>query len=450
MIRYLAIRNLAVIESVAVEFEPAFNVLTGETGAGQVHPGRSRRSAARRARHAGPAPHRRGSRHRRGHLRVRGRRRDHRAARDHRDRAAAAPSSMAPWPPPRHCKDLANRLVELHGQHEHQQLLDPAQHLLVLDDCGQLDTAARADGWGICPGARHPAANGSPPHGRPRARGPTRAGRIPAGRAPEGRAPGRGGRGALGGSADPPERRSCPASLPGKLRRVCTTPSTPCSPGSTTSGSASGSWPPSTPRFVPYLEARDGMKAQLEDLAFTLRDFADGHRRISGPPPGGRGPARPARAPQAEARAHTRRRDRPTRRPGRGARRARGRQLEPRRSRARAWSGPPPPTCSWPGTCRPGATTAAERLARAHRTPNWATSRWSELASRSGSRDRHGRGAVDGARHRPGRVLPVGQRRRGASTAGAHRLGRRAVARDARPQDRWPSAGLRPKAPRRP
>ena len=35
MIRYLAIRNLAVIESVAVEFEPSFNVLTGETGAGK-------------------------------------------------------------------------------------------------------------------------------------------------------------------------------------------------------------------------------------------------------------------------------------------------------------------------------------------------------------------------------------------------------------------------------
>src|SRR5690606_15369070 len=35
MIRYLAIRNLAVIESVAVDFEPAFNILTGETGAGK-------------------------------------------------------------------------------------------------------------------------------------------------------------------------------------------------------------------------------------------------------------------------------------------------------------------------------------------------------------------------------------------------------------------------------
>ena len=35
MIRSLAITNLAVIESVSVHFEPAFNVLTGETGAGK-------------------------------------------------------------------------------------------------------------------------------------------------------------------------------------------------------------------------------------------------------------------------------------------------------------------------------------------------------------------------------------------------------------------------------
>ena len=35
MIRFLAIRNLAVIESVAVDFEHSFNILTGETGAGK-------------------------------------------------------------------------------------------------------------------------------------------------------------------------------------------------------------------------------------------------------------------------------------------------------------------------------------------------------------------------------------------------------------------------------
>src|SRR6188508_1824376 len=35
MLRFLRIRNLAVIDAVEVEFEPGFNVLTGETGAGK-------------------------------------------------------------------------------------------------------------------------------------------------------------------------------------------------------------------------------------------------------------------------------------------------------------------------------------------------------------------------------------------------------------------------------
>ncbi len=35
MLRQLNIQNLAVIESLEVEFQPGFNVLTGETGAGK-------------------------------------------------------------------------------------------------------------------------------------------------------------------------------------------------------------------------------------------------------------------------------------------------------------------------------------------------------------------------------------------------------------------------------
>src|ERR687889_1061673 len=35
MLRFLRIRNLAVLEAVEVEFESGFNVLTGETGAGK-------------------------------------------------------------------------------------------------------------------------------------------------------------------------------------------------------------------------------------------------------------------------------------------------------------------------------------------------------------------------------------------------------------------------------
>src|SRR2546423_6096964 len=35
MLRFLRIRHLAVIDAVDVEFDPGFNVLTGETGAGK-------------------------------------------------------------------------------------------------------------------------------------------------------------------------------------------------------------------------------------------------------------------------------------------------------------------------------------------------------------------------------------------------------------------------------
>src|SRR5439155_16035699 len=39
-------------------------------------------------------------------------------------------------------KELADRLIELHGQHEHQTLLDPATHLGVLDTFGAFDPLA--------------------------------------------------------------------------------------------------------------------------------------------------------------------------------------------------------------------------------------------------------------------------------------------------------------------
>ena len=40
MLASLKIENVAVIEKAEVNFTPGFNVLTGETGAGQIHPDR--------------------------------------------------------------------------------------------------------------------------------------------------------------------------------------------------------------------------------------------------------------------------------------------------------------------------------------------------------------------------------------------------------------------------
>ena len=69
MLRFLRIRNLAVIESVDVEFEPGFNVLTGETGAGKsiVVEAVGLLLGARAS--AGPGSHGRDPGHHRSHLR---------------------------------------------------------------------------------------------------------------------------------------------------------------------------------------------------------------------------------------------------------------------------------------------------------------------------------------------------------------------------------------------
>ena len=161
MIRYLAIRNLAVIESVAVEFEPSFNILTGETGAGKsilveavglLLGGRASQDLVRtgedvatveaifelpglkhgpseeqlRAPAAGTSSGK--------EIIVRREITSQGRSRAFINGALATAAAL---------KDLSNRLVELHGQHEHQQLLDPEQHLPLLDTWGGLEAAQR-------------------------------------------------------------------------------------------------------------------------------------------------------------------------------------------------------------------------------------------------------------------------------------------------------------------
>ena len=124
MIRYLAIRNLAVIESVAVEFEQSFNILTGETGAGKsilveavglLLGGRATQDLVRTGEDLATVEAifetDDGS-----ELIVRREITSQGRSRAFINGALATAAAL---------KDLSNRLVELHGQHEHQQLLDP-------------------------------------------------------------------------------------------------------------------------------------------------------------------------------------------------------------------------------------------------------------------------------------------------------------------------------------
>ena len=139
MLRFLRIRHLAVIDAVEVEFEPGPQRPDRRNRRRQVDPGRSRRPAARRPRVGRPGPDRRGD----GHAS----KPSSRAAAEEllvRREITAQGRSRAfingELATAGALKDLAGRLIELHGQHEHQTLLDPATHLGVLDAFG----AARA------------------------------------------------------------------------------------------------------------------------------------------------------------------------------------------------------------------------------------------------------------------------------------------------------------------
>ena len=132
MIRYLAIRNLAVIESVAVEFEPSFNILTGETGAGKsilveavglLLGGRASQDLIRTGAELATVE----AIFEADGAEIVVRREVTAQGRSRAFINGSLATAQA-------LKDLSNRLVELHGQHEHQQLLDSSHHLNLLDD----------------------------------------------------------------------------------------------------------------------------------------------------------------------------------------------------------------------------------------------------------------------------------------------------------------------------
>jgi DNA repair protein RecN (Recombination protein N) len=147
MLRFLRIRNLAVIEAVEVEFEPGFNVLTGETGAGKsivveavglllgartsadlVRTGEAHAVIEAIFEHDGKETVVRRE------LTSQGR------SRSFIGGALATAAAL---------RELSAKLVELHGQHEHQALLDPLTHLPVLDEHAGLTqlTTQVADAW---------------------------------------------------------------------------------------------------------------------------------------------------------------------------------------------------------------------------------------------------------------------------------------------------------------
>src|SRR5438046_6255642 len=148
MLRELRIRNFAVIESVAVEFGPGLNVLTGETGAGKsmlidaillVLGGRAQTDVIRSDADAATleavfdveprgavvaALDEAGLALDDGLLVAR-----RELGRSGRHRAFVNDAAVTVGLLER----LGDHLVEVHGQHEHQRLLEPARQLELLD-----------------------------------------------------------------------------------------------------------------------------------------------------------------------------------------------------------------------------------------------------------------------------------------------------------------------------
>jgi DNA repair protein RecN (Recombination protein N) len=152
MLRFLRIEHLAVIDELEVEFGPGLNVLTGETGAGKsmlvgavsllmggraspdlVRTGESQATVQAQFDVPGALSHaaadlKVGTTELIVRREVTAQGRSRAFANDALVTAAAL-------------KDQTLSLVELHGQHEHQTLLDPQSHLLLLDDFAGLAPA---------------------------------------------------------------------------------------------------------------------------------------------------------------------------------------------------------------------------------------------------------------------------------------------------------------------
>jgi DNA repair protein RecN (Recombination protein N) len=139
MLRFLDVRHLAVIDHLQLELEPGLNVLTGETGAGKsvlieaidlLGGGRASADLVRTGEQTASIQavfEDRDGREIivRREVSAQGR------SRGFIDDALATTAAL---------RDLGGKLVDLHGQHEHQGLLDPARHIEYLD--AFLDVAA--------------------------------------------------------------------------------------------------------------------------------------------------------------------------------------------------------------------------------------------------------------------------------------------------------------------
>ncbi len=272
MIRFLSVSNLAVIDRLEVEFAPGLTVLTGETGAGKsilvgavglLVGGRAsadlvrtgEETAAVQAVFEKPDG---------GEVIVRREVSAQGRSRAFVDGALVTSAAL---------RDAAGAFVDLHGQHEHQVLLDPAAHLDLLDEyagttASRASVAAAFREWQRIRDERQRLA-ASEQQKASRAeflrfqlveidKAAPRAGEddeLSAARR-------------VLANADRLQRLSDEAYgalYDGDAAAL---------PALSTVWKKVGELSALDPRFAPYLDARDALKSQLEDLAFFLRSYA--------------------------------------------------------------------------------------------------------------------------------------------------------------------------------
>ena len=273
MLRLLRIRNLAVIEAVEVEFEQGFNVLTGETGAGKsilveavglLLGGRASADLVR----TGESQATIEALFESGDQEIVVRREISSQGRSRSFINGALATAAA-------LRDLSTRLVELHGQHEHQALLDPQTYLPLLDAYAGLDQPVRAvaDAWVAVRTLREQLERSRMDSREKAARLDLIAfqlGEI------EKAAP-------VAHEDDTLAATRQVLASAERVQRLCEESySALYDSDGAALAALGGIWKrvgelsEIDPQFVPYVDARDGIKGQLEDLAFFLRSYADG------------------------------------------------------------------------------------------------------------------------------------------------------------------------------
>jgi DNA repair protein RecN (Recombination protein N) len=273
MLQFLRIQHLAVIDTVQVEFGPGLNLLTGETGAGKsilieavglLLGGRASGDLVRTGQDSASieAVFVRGGEEVliRREVTAQGR------SRAYINGVLATAGAL---------RELSTQLIEIHGQHEHHTLLDPSTHLIILDAFGALDhlSAATATAFDAMSASAVELA---------------RLRRAVAERDER--------QELLAFQLGELERAALMSGEDGQLKTTRQVLASAerikqlCSEGyaslyesdEAVLSQLGGIWRRVSelaalePRFHPYLEARESIKPQLEDLALFLRRYADG------------------------------------------------------------------------------------------------------------------------------------------------------------------------------